>query len=295
MASRTYEPLGPDSLTWRYYGDARIILLGTWMVLMHSMWPPLGAAIEQQSDLLNKPIHRAARSMADVMAVVYGRDVAAVAGRRIRDYHRGVSAQIGDDSQVSVPPGFYHSMEPRTFYWAHACFFMAMLFTADKFCDGLSEAQCRQLFDEHVRWYAQYGVTMRPVPSSWDEFLAYWEGMAANLCPTPTTQALLAMSPPGLSGYLAGPALRGARWIAAGCMPDPVRRQLLVSWTGRDERRLRRLGAVVATVSRWLPDRVLLHPIAYAAMHPGHRKGRVSEAASVLCAWTVLAAAAVLR
>lgn len=41
-------------------------------------------------------------------------------------------------------------------------------------CGGLTEAEKRQLFDEHVQWYRMYGMSMRPVPASWEEFQEYW-------------------------------------------------------------------------------------------------------------------------
>ncbi|MCV7081031.1 DUF2236 domain-containing protein, partial [Mycolicibacterium insubricum] len=35
--------------------------------------------------------------------------------------------------------------------------------------------------DEHVGWYAMYGMSMRPVPASWEEFQAYWERMCREV------------------------------------------------------------------------------------------------------------------
>ena len=45
----------------------------------------------------------------------------------------------------------------------------------------LTEAQKRQLFDEHVEWYRMYGMSMRPVPASWEEFQVYWDHMCRNV------------------------------------------------------------------------------------------------------------------
>ena len=52
---------------------------------------------------------------------------------------------------------------------------------AERFCGGLTEAQKRQLFDEHVEWYRMYGMSMRPVPESWEEFQDYWDHMCRNV------------------------------------------------------------------------------------------------------------------
>ena len=69
----------------------------------------------------------------------------------------------------------YHALNPETFYWARATFFMLIIKTAEYFCGGLTEAEKRQLFDEHVQWYRMYGMSMRPVPESWEEFCEYWD------------------------------------------------------------------------------------------------------------------------
>ena len=52
---------------------------------------------------------------------------------------------------------------------------------AERFCGGLTEAQKRQLFDEHVEWYRMYGMSMRPVPKTWEEFQVYWDHMCRNV------------------------------------------------------------------------------------------------------------------
>ena len=52
---------------------------------------------------------------------------------------------------------------------------MLIIKTAEYFCGGLTEAEKRQLFDEHVQWYRMYGMSMRPVPKTWEEFQEYWD------------------------------------------------------------------------------------------------------------------------
>ena len=42
-------PLGPESLTWRYFGDWRGMLQGPWAGSMQNMHPQLGAAVIDHS------------------------------------------------------------------------------------------------------------------------------------------------------------------------------------------------------------------------------------------------------
>ena len=52
---------------------------------------------------------------------------------------------------------------------------MLIIKIADYFCGGLTEAEKRQLFEEHVQWYRMYGMSMRPVPETWEDFCEYWD------------------------------------------------------------------------------------------------------------------------
>ena len=58
---------------------------------------------------------------------------------------------------------------------------MGTILTAERFGDGLTEAQKRQLFDEHITWYRMYGMSMRPVPETWEDFQAYWDHMCREV------------------------------------------------------------------------------------------------------------------
>ena len=42
-------PLGPDSLTWRYFGDGRMILLGPRAAVLQNMLPALGQGVQDHS------------------------------------------------------------------------------------------------------------------------------------------------------------------------------------------------------------------------------------------------------
>ena len=68
------EPLGPDSLTWRYFGDLRTGMMGVWIGALQNMYPELGAAVEEHSILLREPLQRVARSVYPIMGVVYDGD-----------------------------------------------------------------------------------------------------------------------------------------------------------------------------------------------------------------------------
>ncbi len=137
------DPLGPDSLTWKYFGDLRTGMMGIWIGALQNMYPELGAGVEEHSVLLREPLQRVARSVYPIMGVVYDGDRAAQTGQQIKGFHATIKG-------VDTAGRRYHALNPETFYWAHATFFMLVIKTAEYFCGGLTEAEKRQLFDELV-------------------------------------------------------------------------------------------------------------------------------------------------
>ncbi|MBV8966390.1 MAG: DUF2236 domain-containing protein, partial [Mycobacteriaceae bacterium] len=213
------EPLGPDSLTWKYFGDWRGMLQGPWAGSMQNMHPQLGAAVEQHSTFFRERWPRLLRSLYPIGGVVFDGDRAPVTGSEVRDYHVGIK---GTDAQGRR----YHALNPDVFYWAHSTFFVGTIHVAERFCGGLTEDQKRQLFDEHVQWYRMYGMSMRPVPKSWEDFQEYWQRVCRD--ELEINQATLdifqiripkpkfVLLPTPVWDQLFKPLVAGQRWIAAG-------------------------------------------------------------------------------
>lgn len=262
-------PLGPDSLTWRYFGDWRGILQGLWAGSMQNMHPGLGAGVEQHSRFFTERWQRLLRSLYPIGGVVFDCDRAATTAAEVRGYHTRIT---GVDAQGRR----YHALDPETFYWAHATFFMGTVLTAEHFMGGLTEDDRRRLFDEHVQWYRLYGMSMRPVPETWEAFQAYWRHMCTDVLEdNVATRAVLDLSSldvppfaPWLPRWLwlrMRPHVeRGFVWLTIGMYDEPVRELLGYSWSERDARRHRLVGRAVGGVFRLVPPRYRLHPRARA-------------------------------
>jgi uncharacterized protein (DUF2236 family) len=267
-ATTSTSPLGPESLTWKYFGDLRTGMMGVWIGAIQNMYPELGAGVEEHSILLREPLQRVARSVYPIMGVVYDGGRAAQTGEQIKQYHHTIK---GVDSTGRR----YHALNPETFYWAHATFFMLVIKVAEYFCGGLTEAEKRQLFDEHVQWYRMYGMSMRPVPESWEEFQEYWQRVCRD--ELEINQATLdifqiripkpkfVLMPTPLWDQLFKPLVAGQRWIAAGLFEPSVREKAGMRWTPSDEVVLRLFGKLVELAFLAVPDEIRLHPRALAA------------------------------
>lgn len=267
-AAHSVTPLGPESLTWKYFGDLRTGLLGVWIGSLQNMYPELGAGVEDHSILLREPLQRVARSVYPIMGVVYDGERARQTGEQIKGFHNTIKG-------VDAAGRRYHALNPETFYWAHATFFMLILKVAEYFCGGLTEAEKHQLFDEHVQWYEMYGMSMRPVPKTWEEFCEYWDRVCRDeleinratldIFEIRIPKPKFVMMPTPVWDQLFKPLVAGQRWIAAGLFDPAVREKAGMHWTPGDEVLLRLFGKAVEVAFWALPDEIRLHPRALSA------------------------------
>lgn len=187
-------------------------------------------------------------------------------GREVRDYHRDIKGRMDDG-------GRYHALDPDVFYWAHATFWYGNVRLCERFGPWLTEDQKRQLFEESKAWYAMYGVSMRPVPDTYEDFLEYWDHMCRNvLRDHPAVRAVLdidQLPPPPNLGFIPKPLWRVMAkpnqkffmWLTTGFYDQPVRETLGLKWTERDEKAFTLFGKGVNLVMhRLVPKRLLLHP-----------------------------------
>jgi uncharacterized protein (DUF2236 family) len=121
-------------------------------------------------------------------------------------------------------------------------------------------------------------VAEKEIPPTYDDYLAKFADVLANtLVDHPTAHEFLAATrrvppPPRLPAvlrplwrvlaYVPG---RVQYFVTVGTLPPEARTILGLTWTDRDERRLRRLGGVVGRVVPLLPERLRYFPIAYEA------------------------------
>lgn len=259
------QPLGPDSLTWRYFGQWTGMLQGPWAGSMQNMHPQLGAAVEQHSIFFLERMPRLFRSVYPIGGVVFDGYRAPTTGAQVRDYHIGIK---GVDDQGRR----YSALNPDVFYWAHATFFKSTLLAAEWVGGGLTEAQKRQLFDEHVEWYRMYGMSMRPVPKTWEEFGQYWDHMCRNVLEDNwATRTVLDLStmpkhpslewmPTWLWRVNLAVMQRFFNFTTVGLFDPAVRELLGYTWSPRQERLHKLFGRTVYRVTRLVPRRMTMHP-----------------------------------
>jgi uncharacterized protein (DUF2236 family) len=264
------EPLGPDSLMWRYFGDWRGLLLALWAGSMQNMHPQLGAGVEEHSDFFDERWQRLFRSLYPIGGVIYDGPRAAETARQVRGFHDRIK---GVDKHGRP----YHALNPDTYFWAHSTFLVMPILINEYFGEPLTEAQKEQVYAEGVQWYRLYGMSMRPVPPDWASFQRYWDDICRNVLEdNKATRDVLDIArigkPPTLNRLpdplwrlLRIPISRGFVWMTIGLYEPAVRKRLGFRWTSRDERLLRIAGRTLGAVWKLVPFDLRYHPRARAA------------------------------
>ncbi len=270
-------PLGPDSLTWRWFGDHRMALLGPRAAVLQNMLPALGQGVEDHSVWFAETLARLQRSIPPIFDTVYGADPDA-SGHRVRDFHKPIKGRLPDGAP-------YSALNPDTYYWAHACFVEHLITATDTFIRRLSRAEKEQLFAESVTWFERYGVSSRGTPQTYAEFEDYFEralderlvahrtaaygvGYATKGWPRPK------QIPKPLWWLVKRPVNAVSSSLTIGGMPPRGREILGLPWDDGRERRYQRFAAVCRTLDglyRRLPERYRMHPIPLRAFR---REGR---------------------
>lgn len=271
--------LGPDSLTWRWFGDVRMLLLGPRAAVLQNMLPALGQGVEEHSVWFAETLARLQRSIPPIYDTVYGAEPEK-AGRRVRDFHRTIKGRMPDGSP-------YSALNPETFYWAHACFVEHLITATDTFIRRLSEDEKAQIFAESVTWFDRYGVSAAGTPRTWPEFQSYFDRTLTERLVAHRTAAYgvgyshkgwprPARVPRPVWWLVRRPLDAVSSSLTIGGLPPRAREILGLPWDERRERRYQRF-ARLCRVSRpvldRLPARLRMHPVPVRAYR---REGRLA-------------------
>lgn len=261
--------LGPESLSWRYVGDWRTLLLGPWVGLVQLSFPALGAGVVEHSAFYQEPWDRFIRSVPQIAGVVYDGPDAGRTGRAIRDLHVDIK---GTDDRGER----YHALDPEVFFWAHATISEVVVKMIDVFDHPITVDEKETLFAESSMLWRHYGMSLRPTSPdrvSFDTYLADIYTHRLRKTPAVTEFIRLSREPatmaqpwlPAPLWRLISPVVANPMWlIGVGLLAPETRETLELPWSAADERKLRRLAAVIRHGWRAVPTRARYLPRARA-------------------------------
>jgi uncharacterized protein (DUF2236 family) len=234
---------------------------------MQAMHPIIGDAVRRYSVALTDPYGRRTRSLDSVYLWIYGGQGGPAEGRRLIELHKPLKGRDPDGRA-------YSALNPEAWSWVPLSAYPAFLTQCRLFGEPLDERDQERLYAEIQNLCRIFGIRERHIPPTVAAFWDYYDTMVSTrLVDGPYMQQLLALTaappqPPGLPRPLlplwhtAGPLLgRGNAWLVRGVLPAEVRDILSLTWTARDERRLRLLGQLIRHTMRLAPE-----PLRYAPM-----------------------------
>lgn len=276
-SQRVQRPIPPNSLTWKYFGDRRTFLTILRTAGLENMWPQLGQAVSDHSQVFGDKANfaeRGARSRRIIGSLVYATpEEAQKIAIKIRNYHKSLK---GDMPQGAS----YHAINPETYYWAHVTFFEAIYNWVDLFGRRpLTRAEKEQIFEESKEWFSLYGVDDSAQPDTYDEFVDYLADVFENeLISTSVSRYTFGFAskplpaPPGTHPLVkkhVWPRVAAlVRLLNVGALEPVLRDRLGLVWTERDERNFERVSRFLrafAIVYDRLPLRYRFHPDTVAA------------------------------
>ncbi len=262
---------GSGSLLFEMYGDRRGYLLAPVTGLMQLMHSDLGRGVEQHSAFYDEPLQRLFRSVPQIQGTIFDGHLAGHTADQIREFHRDIKGTMADGRR-------YHALDPDTFFWAHATFIDTALRSHELFfARPLSERQKEVVYAEGIAWWQMYGLSMRPVPPTYQDFREYWDHMLADvLQATPAAQGLVdfitrpqTMPQPfvpqplmKLLGPIGGAAFRE---VMVGTFPHELREIFGLRWTRANQAAFDGFRKAVAYTFPALPYRARIMPRARAA------------------------------
>jgi uncharacterized protein (DUF2236 family) len=249
----------PSSITWQRAGDARVLLMSGYALLLQVAHPTVGAGVSDHSSFLEDPWGRLLRTLDVAATLVYGGDDAARAtGRALREMHRTIR---GVDARGRA----YDALEPEAYAWVHATLADGIVRGHARFGRPLDAGEREELWQDWLEIGAALGVGGHDLPPTWAGFEAYRNTMIAERLEhtaaaddvlgalrRPAAPPLPAPARPGW--WLARPPLTHTIGLATiGMLPPVLRERFGVRWSGRQELELRALGASLRAATPILP------------------------------------------
>lgn len=249
----------PESVVWRYAGDARLLSTAGYALLLQVSHPTVGAGVAEHSEYKKDPWGRLFRTLDYTYAMVYGGpEMAAEIGRRVREMHKRIKGVKPDGER-------YHALEPEAYAWVHATLADAIITGHRHFGRRMSHAEIESFWADWRRNGRLVGVREGDLPEGWSAFREYFDRMVEerledNQAVRDVLETLSEPATPPLPFLNDGvwriarlPAARSLELTTIGLLPPVLRERLGVEWTPRHERRLRVLGRAKRATTPLMP------------------------------------------
>ena len=246
---------------WQEVDGAAGLLGGTANVIMQLSHAPVGHGVAESrvdsGNVMLHPLKRLRTTMTYLAIALAGSE------EERRRYRAAVNRQHAHVHSREGDPVAYDAFDVELQRWVAACLTWGAVDLVQRMHGPVDPG----LVEEWYREGARFGTTLQMPLEMWPPdgaaFEAYWEQGLRDARIDATVAAYfddlldLRMVPAPFQKAF-GPF---HRWVSTGLLPEPLRDQLDLTWTVRDERRLDRLFRAVGAVSRRLPVALRRFPL----------------------------------
>jgi uncharacterized protein (DUF2236 family) len=223
-----------DSILRRVIGEKVVGLSGPRALLMQAAHPVAFAGFFAHTGALDDPYGRLSRTAKVLDLIAFGeRDRARAATRRVRAMHRRVRGELAEPAGRFPAGTPYAADDPALLLWILATLADSAALVYERYVARLSAGEREALWADYRLVGRQFGLRVREMPGSWDDFQAYMADMVEgdDLYVTPRARELaieIVMRPPVPRRLR--PMLELANQITIGLLPGRLRRQYGFWW-----------------------------------------------------------------
>ena len=240
-----------------------LILAAPAAALLQIAHPLVAAAVAEHTDHARPPLERLAATVATNLTVTFGdRHQAAGAAARVAAIHRRTHGILRAAGGRFAAGAAYDATDPGLLLWAHLTIVQVGLLAFERFVGPLAAEERDRYVDEARRFGEAFDVPAHRMPATYAELVETFDAMVAGETLAVAGDALeqsKEILDPVVPAFLR-PSIPLTRILAAGLLPDRLRRDFGLRW-GRPQRSI--FSATAATLranARVLPERLRWWP-----------------------------------
>jgi uncharacterized protein (DUF2236 family) len=256
-----------ESMIRRIGQEALVLLGGGRAVLLQLAHPLVAAGVADFSDFQTDPLSRFLHTLEAMHTLVFGS--APEAEGAMKHFHavhariQGRLVQAAGHFPAGTP---YDAADPELKLWVHATLVDTSLITYQRFVGRLRPNKRQDYYTDTYRLARRMGIPERLLPPTLDDFKRYMAHMLAG-----DTLAITGMSRrlawqvlrPNAVGPLGSMSAHLLGFVAAGLLPQRLRREYGLQWGTRQQVLLEGLSRTTCLLRRVAPPWVWQSPYNY--------------------------------
>lgn len=171
---------GPETVTWRVFGESAAILGGLRALLLQFAHPAAQALVDHSS-FLREPSTRFHRTLQYMYGMAFGEGSAMLRlAREVHSRHATVTGRYRQSTGRVRAGERYSANQVELMLWVAATVLDTSVLTHEALVGPLTVQDKDRLVSEAVLLYGLFGIPKRRFPQTWAAFRAYFDGVLTS-------------------------------------------------------------------------------------------------------------------